>query len=80
MENALVEYGISNFVRPIPENVENFENFAGEGVFGKINGNYIYIGNRRIDARADSKIGDYYHVLSFRSSSCSLFKICDAKV
>jgi len=59
MAAALVEYGMSNSVKPIPENVENFENFAGEGVFGTIDGKDIYIGNRRIGARADSERGDY---------------------
>ncbi|ESW10813.1 hypothetical protein PHAVU_009G240000 [Phaseolus vulgaris] len=54
MAASLVEYGMSHSVRPIPENVENFENFAGEGVFGTIDGKDIYIGNRRIGARADS--------------------------
>jgi len=59
MAASLVEYGMSHSVRPIPENVENFENFAGEGVFGTIDGKDIYIGNRRIGARADSARGDY---------------------
>lgn len=59
MAAALVEYGMSNSVKPIPENVENFENFAGEGVFGTIDGKDIYIGNRRIGSRADSGRGDY---------------------
>ncbi|KAL2340269.1 hypothetical protein Fmac_008209 [Flemingia macrophylla] len=52
MAAALVEYGMSNSTKPIPEYVENFQNFPGEGVFGTIDGKDIYIGNRRIGARA----------------------------
>lgn len=59
MAAALVEYGMLNSVKPIPENVENFQNFPGEGVYGIINGKDIYIGNRRIGARAGSERGDY---------------------
>ncbi|KHN45233.1 putative inactive cadmium/zinc-transporting ATPase HMA3 isoform X1 [Glycine soja] len=55
MAAALVEYGMLNSVKPIPENVENFQNFPGEGVYGIINGKDIYIGNRRIGARAGSE-------------------------
>ncbi|CAJ1975904.1 unnamed protein product [Sphenostylis stenocarpa] len=69
MAAALVEYGMSRSVRPIPENVENFDNFAGEGVFGRIDGKDIYIGNRRIGARADSKRVDCH--LQFQSHEIS---------
>lgn len=59
MAAALLEYGRLQRIKPIPENVENFQNFPGEGVFGKIDGNEIYIGNRKICARAgcESEIG-----------------------
>ncbi|KAG4946421.1 hypothetical protein JHK87_042428 [Glycine soja] len=48
MAAALVEYGMSNSIKPIPKNVENFENLPGEGVLGTIDGKDICIGNRRI--------------------------------
>ncbi|KAK4564919.1 hypothetical protein RGQ29_006818 [Quercus rubra] len=52
MAAALVEYGRLHSIEPKPENVEDFQNFPGEGVFGKIDGKDIYIGNRRIRLRA----------------------------
>ncbi|OIW21182.1 hypothetical protein TanjilG_30540 [Lupinus angustifolius] len=52
MAASLVEYGMLHSIKQIPENVENFQNFPGEGIYGKIDGRDIYIGNRRIGARA----------------------------
>ncbi|KAL6185354.1 hypothetical protein ACLB2K_041488 [Fragaria x ananassa] len=52
MAAALVDYGRSFSIEPNPENVENFENFPGEGVHGKIDGQDIYIGSKRIALRA----------------------------
>ncbi|KAM3741745.1 hypothetical protein ACB098_07G020200 [Castanea mollissima] len=52
MAAALVEYGRLHSIEPKPENVEDFQNFPGEGVFGKIERKDIYIGNRRIRLRA----------------------------
>ncbi|XP_050372815.1 cadmium/zinc-transporting ATPase HMA3-like isoform X2 [Argentina anserina] len=52
MAAALVDYGRSFSIEPNPENVENFENFPGEGVHGKIDGHNIYIGSKRIALRA----------------------------
>ncbi|XP_065621815.1 cadmium/zinc-transporting ATPase HMA2 isoform X2 [Quercus suber] len=52
MAAALAEYGRLHSIEPKPENVEDFQNFPGEGVFGKIDGKDIYIGNRRIRLRA----------------------------
>ncbi|KAK6945733.1 hypothetical protein RJ641_013277 [Dillenia turbinata] len=49
---ALVDYGKMNSVQPKPENVEDFKNFAGEGIYGKIDGSGIHIGNRKIALRA----------------------------
>lgn len=51
MAAALVDYARSLAIEPVPENVEDFQNFPGEGIFGKIHGNEIYIGNRRIGPR-----------------------------
>ncbi|XP_008223789.1 PREDICTED: putative inactive cadmium/zinc-transporting ATPase HMA3 [Prunus mume] len=55
MADALVDYGRSHSVEPKPENVEEFQNFPGEGIHGKIDGQYIYIGNRKIALRANCK-------------------------
>ncbi|KAI9123068.1 hypothetical protein K1719_005957 [Acacia pycnantha] len=52
MAAALLEYGRIQGIKPIPENVEDFQNFPGEGVSGKIDGKEVYIGNRKICVRA----------------------------
>ncbi|XP_050217200.1 putative inactive cadmium/zinc-transporting ATPase HMA3 [Mercurialis annua] len=52
MAAALVEYGKSLSMEPNPENVTDFQNFPGEGIFGRIDGKKIYIGNRKIGHRA----------------------------
>nr|AYW01704.1 HMA2 protein [Morus alba] len=52
MADALVGHGRSQSIEPNPENVEDFQNFPGEGVYGKIDGKDIYIGNWRIGLRA----------------------------
>ncbi|KAA8521502.1 hypothetical protein F0562_012188 [Nyssa sinensis] len=54
MAAALIDYGCLHAIEPKPENVEDFQNFPGEGIFGKIDGKEIYIGNRRIAVRAGS--------------------------
>jgi Cd2+/Zn2+-exporting ATPase len=56
---ALVEYAMLHSIKPVPENVENFQNFPGEGISGTIDGRDIYIGNKRIGVRAGCKKGDY---------------------
>ncbi|XP_038878980.1 cadmium/zinc-transporting ATPase HMA3-like isoform X2 [Benincasa hispida] len=53
MAAALVDHGRSLSVDPKPENVDDFQNFPGEGVHGRIDGKDIYIGNRRIAIRAN---------------------------
>jgi Zn2+/Cd2+-exporting ATPase len=58
MASALVEYARSNSVEPIPENVLEFIIFPGEGIFGQIDGQNIFVGNKRIVARASSQEGD----------------------
>lgn len=59
---AIVDYGRSLSVEPEPEKVTEFENFPGEGICGKIEGRVIYIGNKRIAARAGSETGEcLYH-------------------
>ncbi|WZY86004.1 hypothetical protein YC2023_032388 [Brassica napus] len=52
MAAALIDYARSVSVEPTPDMVENFQNFPGEGVYGRIDGQDIYIGNKRIAHRA----------------------------
>ncbi|CAI0450664.1 unnamed protein product [Linum tenue] len=58
MAVALVEYSRSIGIEPSPDNVVDFQNFPGEGIHGKIDGRAIYIGNKRIAARAGCKTGN----------------------
>ncbi|KAJ4964265.1 hypothetical protein NE237_024204 [Protea cynaroides] len=52
MAAALIDYGRSNSIEPRPENVMEFENFPGEGIYGQIDGKEIFIGNKKIARRA----------------------------
>ncbi|KFK29565.1 hypothetical protein AALP_AA7G151300 [Arabis alpina] len=52
MAAALIDYARSSSVEPKSDMVENFQNFPGEGVYGRIDGQDIYIGNKRIARRA----------------------------
>ncbi|KAF8400199.1 hypothetical protein HHK36_013495 [Tetracentron sinense] len=52
MAAALVDYGWSNSIEPKPEKVKEFQNFPGEGIYGEIDGENIYIGNKKIAMRA----------------------------
>ncbi|KAI3709054.1 hypothetical protein L2E82_38777 [Cichorium intybus] len=52
MASALVDYAQSHSVDPQPDNVEEFKDFPGEGIYGKIDGKEIYIGNKKIAIRA----------------------------
>lgn len=52
MAAPLVGYGRSFSIEPKPEDVDDFQNFPGEGIYGKIDGNDIFIGNRKIALRA----------------------------
>ncbi|KAM7267974.1 hypothetical protein ACFE04_010140 [Oxalis oulophora] len=52
MAAALIDYGRSCSVQLMPENVENFKKFLGEGICGKMEGKYVYIGNIRIALKA----------------------------
>ena len=49
---VLVDYARSHSIEAKPENVEDFQNFPGEGVSGKIDGREIYIGNKKLAERA----------------------------
>ncbi|KAJ8763762.1 hypothetical protein K2173_003544 [Erythroxylum novogranatense] len=55
MSAALVDHARSLDIEPKPDNVEEFQNFPGEGIHGKIDGLDIYIGNRKIGHRSGSK-------------------------
>nr|WHB10793.1 cadmium/zinc-transporting ATPase [Nitraria sibirica] len=52
MANALVDFGKSLSIEPKPEDVEDYQNFPGEGIYGKLDGKEIYIGNKKIALRA----------------------------
>jgi len=52
MAAALVDYGRMHSIEPKPEDVEEFRNFPGEGIQGRIEVKNIYIGNRKITHRA----------------------------
>ncbi|CAK7345757.1 unnamed protein product [Dovyalis caffra] len=56
MAAALVDYGRMHSIEPKPENVEEFQNFPGEGIQGKIEGKDIYIGNKKIAHRASGTV------------------------
>ncbi|KAJ0753431.1 putative translocase [Helianthus annuus] len=52
MAAALVDYARAHSVEPQPDNVEEFKDFPGEGIFGKIDGQDVYVGNQKIGIRA----------------------------
>ncbi|XP_048620604.1 cadmium/zinc-transporting ATPase HMA2-like [Brassica napus] len=52
MAAALVDYAKSVSNEPKPEAVEEYQNFPGEGIYGKIDRKEVYIGNKRIASRA----------------------------
>ncbi|XP_038983773.1 cadmium/zinc-transporting ATPase HMA2 isoform X2 [Phoenix dactylifera] len=52
MASALVDYARSNSIEPKPDCVREFHIYPGEGIYGEIDGKNIYIGNKRIAARA----------------------------
>ncbi|KAL0702852.1 hypothetical protein Bca4012_058974 [Brassica carinata] len=52
MAATIVDYAKSVDVEPKTEEVEDYQLFPGEGIYGKIDGNDVYIGNKRIALRA----------------------------
>ena len=58
MAAALLDYAKSVSVEPKPESVEDYQNFPGEGIHGKIDGKEVYIGNKRIASRAGCSSGN----------------------
>ncbi|KDP46636.1 hypothetical protein JCGZ_04570 [Jatropha curcas] len=88
MAAALVDYGRSLSVEPRPENVEEFQNFPGEGIHGKIDGKEIYIGNRKMGIRAgceriplvemDTKSGKTIGYVYSGATPAGVFSLSDA--
>ncbi|KAL6873659.1 hypothetical protein ACP4OV_013741 [Aristida adscensionis] len=52
MASVLVDYAQSNSVEPKSDHVTEFQIYPGEGIYGEIDGEGVYIGNRRILSRA----------------------------
>ena len=57
MASALVDYAQFNSVEPKSENVTEFQIYPGEGIYGEIDGEGVYVGNRRILSRASCQTG-----------------------
>lgn len=75
MADALVDYGRSLSIEPKPEDVEDFENFPGEGIHGRIDGKDIYIGNKRISRKAGCETGECHALTSLLSTVVFTCKI-----
>ncbi|KAL6977818.1 cadmium zinc-transporting ATPase [Sarracenia purpurea var. burkii] len=52
MASALIDYARSHSIEPKSQEVDEFENFPGEGIHGKIDGKDVYVGNTKIALRA----------------------------
>ncbi|PAN22550.2 hypothetical protein PAHAL_4G025300 [Panicum hallii] len=52
MASVLVDYAQSKSVEPKSDNVTEFQIYPGEGIYGEIDGEGVYIGNKRILSRA----------------------------
>ncbi|WVZ78660.1 hypothetical protein U9M48_026339 [Paspalum notatum var. saurae] len=52
MASVLVDYAQSKSVEPKSDNVSEFQIYPGEGIYGEIDGECVYIGNKRILSRA----------------------------
>ena len=61
MAAALIDYARTLSIEPKPEKVEEFDNFPGEGIHGKIDGKDVYVGNKRIALRAGCATGEEIH-------------------
>jgi Zn2+/Cd2+-exporting ATPase len=64
MAPVLVDYAQSNSVEPKSDNVTVYEMYPGEGIYGKIDGEGVYIGNKRILSRASCETGRYRCMLN----------------
>ena len=63
MASVLVDYAQSKSVEPKSDNVTEFQIYPGEGVYGEIDGEGVYIGNKRILSRASCETGWLTHEL-----------------
>ncbi|KAL0346880.1 UNVERIFIED_CONTAM: putative cadmium/zinc-transporting ATPase HMA4 [Sesamum calycinum] len=52
MAAALVDFARAQGIEPKPEKVEKFQIFPGEGIFGRIEDNDVYVGNWKVASRA----------------------------
>ncbi|KAG9152688.1 hypothetical protein Leryth_025139 [Lithospermum erythrorhizon] len=52
MAAAMIDYAHSHSIVPKPDKVEQFQNFPGEGIYGKIEEKDIYVGNHKIALKA----------------------------
>ncbi|KAK1315978.1 Cadmium/zinc-transporting ATPase HMA2 [Acorus calamus] len=52
MASALVDHARLNSMEPAPEKVDGFRIFPGQGISGEMDGETIYVGNKRIATRA----------------------------
>ncbi|KAF5739994.1 cadmium/zinc-transporting ATPase HMA2-like isoform X2 [Tripterygium wilfordii] len=88
MAAALVDYGRSLSIEPKSEDVEEFQNFPGEGIYGRIDGIDVYIGNKKIALRAgcgtvptregDSRGGKTVGYIYVGASLAGIFSVSDA--
>ncbi|KAF9679851.1 hypothetical protein SADUNF_Sadunf06G0058500 [Salix dunnii] len=87
MAAALVDYGRMHLIEPQPENVEEFQNFPGEGIKGKIEGKDIYIGNKKIAHRTsgtvpttkgDKKTGKSVGYVYYGTTLAGIFSLSDS--
>jgi Zn2+/Cd2+-exporting ATPase len=67
MAPVLVDYAQSNSVEPKSDNVTVYEMYPGEGIYGEIDGEGVYIGNKRILSRASCETGRYRCMLNIFS-------------
>ncbi|KAK4396682.1 putative cadmium/zinc-transporting ATPase HMA4 [Sesamum angolense] len=51
MAAALVDFARARGIEPKPEKVEKFQIFPGEGIFGRIEDNDVYVGNWKVASR-----------------------------
>ncbi|KAK2970521.1 hypothetical protein RJ640_001726 [Escallonia rubra] len=88
MAAALIDYAHSHSLEPKPDQVEEFQDFPGEGIYGKIDGKDLYVGNRKIAIRAgcaavptsegtDDKEGKSIGYIFLGSSLAGIFSISD---
>lgn len=70
MASVLVDYAQSKSVGPKSDNVAEFQIFPGEGIYGEIDGEGVYIGNKRILSRAACETGWLTHIVAKKILFC----------